>query len=91
MWGQLPEMKLCILRTLRNMAIYFLESALIKDQIRSTWLNIEKLITYDHAVMVHEILKEICTENLKVKVMRRTQISKYETHRINHLQVSMTS
>ena len=73
MWGQLPETKLCTLQKLQNRGIYLIESAPIKQQIPSAWLNIEKLIAYDHAVMVHEIRKKKCTENLKV--IRRTQIS----------------
>ena len=37
--------------------------------------------------MVHKILKEMCPEYLKGKFTRRTKISKYETHRINDLQI----
>ena len=37
--------------------------------------------------MVHTILKEICPETLKGKVIRGTHISKYETRRINDLQI----
>ena len=37
--------------------------------------------------MVHKILKKKCPENLKGKFTRRTQISKYETRRINDLQI----
>ena len=37
--------------------------------------------------MVHKILKEMCPEILKGKFIRRTHISKYETRRINDLQI----
>ena len=37
--------------------------------------------------MVHKILKEMCPEILKGKFMRRTHASKYETRRINDLQI----
>ena len=36
---------------------------------------------------IHKILKEMCPENLKGKFTRRTKISKYETRRINDLQI----
>ena len=89
-WGHLPETKLHTLQKIQNMAFYLIESAPIKDQIPSTWLNVEKLITYDWAIMVHKILAGICPENLKGKFTRRSQITKYETRKINDLQIPKT-
>ena len=37
--------------------------------------------------MVHKILREMCPDNHKGKFTRRNKISKYETRRINDLQV----
>ena len=37
--------------------------------------------------MVHKILKEMCPEILKGKFIKRTHISKYETRRLNDLQI----
>ena len=37
--------------------------------------------------MVHKILKEMCPDYLRGKFTRRTKISKYETHRMNDLQI----
>ena len=54
--------------------ILLIESAPIKDKIPSTRLSVEKIITFDRAIMVHKILKKRCPENLKGKFMRRTQI-----------------
>ena len=68
-------------------AFYLIESAPIKDNIPTARLSVEKLMTYDRATMVHKILKEMCPEILKGKFIRRTHISKYETRRINDLQI----
>ena len=37
------------------------------------------------ATAVYKIIKEMCPGNLKGKFAKRTQISKYETQRINDL------
>ena len=50
-------------------------------------LSVEKIITYDRAIMVHKILRKRCPENLKGKFTRRNQISKYETRRMRDLQI----
>ena len=50
-------------------------------------LSVEEIIKYDLVIVVHKILREICPENLKGKFTNRTQISKYETHRMNDLQM----
>ena len=50
-------------------------------------LNVEKIITYDRAIMVHKLLRIRCPENLKGKFTRRNQISKYETRRMHDLQI----
>ena len=86
-WGHLPEKKLCALQKIQNRAFYLIESAPIKDNIPTARLSVEKLMTYDRATMVHKILKEMGPETLKGKFIRRTHISKYETRRINDLQI----
>ena len=50
-------------------------------------LSVEKIISYDRAIMVHKILRKRCPENLKGKFTRRNRISKYETRRIHDLQI----
>ena len=50
-------------------------------------LSVEKIITYDRAIMVHKILRKRCPESLKGKFMRRNQILKYETRRMHDLQI----
>ena len=64
MWGHLPEKKLCSLQKIQDRAFYFIESSPMKDQVPSARLNIDKISTYDQAIMVHKILKEKCPENL---------------------------
>ena len=85
-WGHLPEKKLCALQKIQNRAFYLIESAPVKDNIQTARLSVQKLMTYDRATMVHKILKEMCPETLKGKLIR-THISKYETRRINDLQI----
>ena len=75
------------LHTKTNTRAHPIESAPSKDQIPTTRLSVEKVMIYDWATMVHKILKEICPEFLKGKFIRRTQISKYRTQRINDLQI----
>ena len=72
---------------IQNRAFYLIESAPIKDQIPTARLSVEKVMTYDRATVVHKILKEMCPKILKGKFTRRTQVSKYETRRINDLQI----
>ena len=73
-WGQLSEMYLCALQKIQKRAFYLIESTPIKDRIPSTWINVEKVITYDQSILVYNILKEFCPENLKGKFMRRNKI-----------------
>lgn len=74
-----PETKLYTLQKIHNRTFYIIETAPIKDQIPPARLNFERHITYDRAVMVHMILKEMCPENPKRTFTSRTQMSKYET------------
>ena len=89
LWGHLPEKKLCALQKIQNRAFYLIESAPIKDNITTARLKCRKrkVSTYDRATMVRKILKEMCPEILKGKFIRRTHISKYETRRINDLEI----
>ena len=50
-------------------------------------LSVEKIITYDRAIVVHKSLWKRCPENLKGKFTRRNQISKYETRRMHDLKI----
>ena len=59
----------------------------VNTKMPSKRLSVEKLITYDRAIMVHKILRKRCPENLKGKFTRRNQISKYETSRMPDLQI----
>ena len=54
---------------------YLIVSTPTKDQIPSSRLNVDKVITYDRTIMVYKILREICPENFKGKFTNRTQIS----------------
>ena len=70
-----------------NREFYLIESALNKDNIPSAQINVEKVIVFDRAIMVHKILGEMCLESLKGKFTKRSQASKYETRGMNDLQI----
>ena len=74
------------MQKIQTRPLCFIESTPVKDRIPSARLIVEKMITYDLVIMIHKILKEMCSENLMGKFLRRTKISKYETTRINDLQ-----
>ena len=75
------------MQKIQDRAFYFIESAPTMDKMPSKRLSVEKIITYDRAIMVHKILRKRCPENLKGKFTRRNQISKYETRRMHDLQI----
>ena len=87
LWGHLPEKKLCALQKIQNMAFYLIQSVPINGRIPSARLNVETVITYDRSIMLHKVLKEMCPEDLQGRFTMRTKISKYETSRINNLQI----
>ena len=85
--GSFARKKLCSLQKIQDRAFYLIESAPIKDKMPSKRLSVEKIITYDRAIMVDKILRKRCPENLKGKFTRRNQISKYETRKMHDLQI----
>ena len=87
LWGHLSVTKLHKLQKLQDRAITLIQSAPIKETIPSATLSVEELIKYDQAVMVRKILNEQCPEIFKQKFTKRSQISTYETRRLNDLQV----
>ena len=70
-----------------NREFYLIESAPSKDNIPSAKINVEKVIIYDWAIMVHKFLGEMCPESPKGKFTKGSQASKYETRRINDIQI----
>ena len=50
-------------------------------------LSVEKIITYDRAIVVHKILRKKCPGNIKGMFTRRNQISTDETRRMHDLQI----
>ena len=62
-------------------------SAPIKDSIPSATLSANELMKLDQAMIAHQILNEQCPEILKRKFTKRSQVSKYETRRVNDLQI----
>ena len=64
------------------MAFDLIESAIASDTI--CMAIFENLITYEQAVMVHKILKGLCSENLKGMFTSRTQITKNDDTHLLH-------
>ena len=64
-----------------------IQSVPIKDGIPSATLSVHELIKLDQAMMVHKVLTEQSQQILTQKFTKRSQVSKYETRRVNDLQV----
>ena len=88
--GSFARKKVCSLQKIQDRAFYLIESAPIKDKMPSKRLSVEKIITYDRAILVHKILRKRCPENLKASLrgeirsqnmkLVKCMISRYQSH-----------
>ena len=79
LWGSLSNTKLDHLQRLQTRAKTLIESSRLKDGWKCNWLSVSNLIKFDRAVMVYKILNGLCPENLKGRLVARSQISSYRT------------
>ena len=86
-WGHLTATKLHNLQKLKDRAINPIQTAQMKNIIPIEILSGKKSFEFDHAVMVHKILNEQCSEVLKHKFPMRSQVSQYEARRMNDLDI----
>ena len=79
LWGSLSNTKLDHLQRLQTRAKTLIESSRLKDGWKCNWISVSNLIKFDRAVMVYKILNGLYPENLKGRLVAKSQISSYRT------------
>ena len=77
LWGSLSNTKLDHLQRLQTRARTLIESSRLKDGWSCNWLSVSNLIIFDRAVMIYEIMNGLCPDNLRGRLVTRSQISNY--------------
>ena len=83
-WGSLPAIKIETLQRLQNRALLIIETARVKDNWSSDWLNVSNLISFDRLV---KIINKLRPESLWDKFELRSVYSKYETSNCHDRQI----
>lgn len=78
-WGNSSNTKLGHLQRLQTRARTLKESSRLKDGWICNWLSVSNLIIFDSAVMIYEIMNGLCLDNLRGRLVTRSQISNYRT------------
>ena len=86
-WGCLSNTKLESLQRLQNRARRLIECARHKDGWVCDWLDVRNLIKYDQLITTYKIKNGLCPENLKNKFTPRSNISKYNTRKIDDFEI----
>ena len=79
LWGSLSNTKLDHLQRLQTRARALIESSRLKDGWSCNWLSVSNLIIFDRAVMIYRIMNGLCPDNLRGRMVTRSQISNYPT------------
>ena len=87
LWGKISNTKLDHLQRLENRARTLIEGSRLKDGWRCNWLSVSNLIKFDRAVMIYKIINGLCPDNLKGRLVTRSQISNYSTRNCLHLDI----
>ena len=87
LWGELSNTKLDHLQRLQNRARTLIEGSRLKDGWSCIWLSVSNLIKFDRAVMIYKKVNGLCPDNLKGKLVTRSQISNYSTRNCLHLDI----
>ena len=83
LWGSLSNTKFDHLQRLQTRARTLIESSRLKDGWSCNWLSVSNLIIFDRAVMIFKIMNGLCPDNLRGRLVTRSQISNFPTR--NHL------
>ena len=75
----LSNTKLDHLQRLQTKARTLIESSRLKDGCSCNWLSVSNLITFDRGVMIYKIMNGLCPDNLRGRIVTRSQISNYQT------------
>ena len=79
LWGSLSNTKLEHLQSLQTRVRTLLESSRLKDGWGCNWLSVSSLIIFDRAVMIYKVMNGLCPDNLRGRLITRSQISNYST------------
>ena len=79
LWRSLSNSKLDHLQRLQTRARTLIESSRLKDGWSCNWLSVSNLIIFDSAVMIYKIMNGLCPDNLRGRLVTRSQISNYPT------------
>ena len=85
--GQIANTKLDRLQRLQKRARTLIEGSRLKDGWSCNWFSVSNLIKFDRAVMIYKIINGLCPDNLKGKLITRSQISNYSTRNCLHLDI----
>ena len=86
-WGCLSNTKLESLQRLQNRARRLIECASHKDGWVCDWLDVHNLVRYDRLITTYKINNGLCPENLKNKFTPRSNISRYNTRKIDDFEI----
>ena len=86
-WGCLSNTKLESLQRLQNRARILIECVRHKDGWVCDWLDVRNLIKYDMLITTYKINNGLCPENLKNKFTPRSNISRYNTRKIDDFEI----
>ena len=75
------------LQRLQNRARRLIECARHKDGWVCDWLDVRNLIKYDQLITTYKIKNGLCPEILKNKFTPRSNISKYNTRKIDDFEI----
>ena len=78
-WGSLSNTKLDHLQCLQTRARTMIESSRLKDGRSCNWLSVSNLTIFDRAVMIYKIMNGLCPDNLRGRLVTRSQIPNYPT------------
>ena len=65
-----------------------IESSRLKDGWNCNWLSVSNLIMFDRAVMIYKIMNGLCPDNLRGRLVTRSQISNYPTRQSLEFSIS---
>ena len=86
-WGCLSNTKLESLQRLQSRARRLIECARHKDGWVCDWLDVRNLIKFDRLITTYKINNGLCPENLKSKFTPRSNISRYNTRKIDDFEI----
>ena len=86
-WGSLSNSKLESLQRLQNRERRLIECERHKYGWVCDWLNVCNLIKNDRLIATYKVINGVCPENLKKKFTNRSNISRYNTRKIDDFEI----